>query len=79
MGGSALSPLLTLSSPLSFSSSVYLILSPLLVLMLQEPTPGTCVTVCGTTAPDACAEACQRAVCVNLHQVMTWRMTWHIT
>eukprot|EP00242_Pyramimonas_sp_CCMP2087_P016820 CAMPEP_0198210894 /NCGR_PEP_ID=MMETSP1445-20131203/22506_1 /TAXON_ID=36898 /ORGANISM="Pyramimonas sp., Strain CCMP2087" /LENGTH=100 /DNA_ID=CAMNT_0043885059 /DNA_START=173 /DNA_END=472 /DNA_ORIENTATION=- len=40
--------------------------------LAKEPTPNTCVTVCGTNAMDACTEACQRAVCVNLHQVPAW-------
>ncbi|KAK9795212.1 hypothetical protein WJX73_001275 [Symbiochloris irregularis] len=38
----------------------------------KDPTPNTCVTVCGTSATDACTEACQRAVCTSLHQVPAW-------
>lgn len=40
--------------------------------LAKDPTPGTCVTVCGAARADACAEACQRAVCANLHQVPAW-------
>ena len=39
---------------------------------LQDPTPNTCVTVCGASRDDACGEACQRAVCASLHQVPAW-------
>lgn len=35
----------------------------------KDPTPNTCVTVCGTSGEDACVDACQRAVCANMHQV----------
>ncbi|KAK9830969.1 hypothetical protein WJX81_003854 [Elliptochloris bilobata] len=40
--------------------------------LAKDPTPGTCVTVCGVGSQDACNEACQRAVCTNLHQPQ-WR------
>lgn len=40
--------------------------------LAKDPTPGTCVTVCGAARADACSEACQRAVCANLHQVPAW-------
>lgn len=40
--------------------------------LLQDATPNTCVTVCGVSARDACAEACQRSVCVVPHQVPAW-------
>lgn len=75
----------------------------------QEPTPNTCVTVCGISsasgpaclqtlgvsccasgcaagrwahahraraATDACTEACQRAVCLNTHQVCAPALCW---
>jgi len=38
----------------------------------KDVTPGTCVTVCGTSPSDSCAEACQRAVCSGNHQVPQW-------
>ncbi|CAD7697487.1 unnamed protein product [Ostreobium quekettii] len=38
----------------------------------KDPTPGTCVTVCGVSDADACTDACQRAVCINMHQVPAW-------
>lgn len=38
----------------------------------QDPTPNTCVTVCGVSSRDACAEACQRSVCAVPHQVPAW-------
>ena len=38
----------------------------------QEPTPGSCVTVCGVSATDACTDACGRSVCTNVHQVPAW-------
>jgi len=38
----------------------------------KDPTPNTCVTVCGVGAQDACTEACQQAVCTNMHQVPAW-------
>ncbi|KAK9866692.1 hypothetical protein WJX84_004268 [Apatococcus fuscideae] len=38
----------------------------------KDPTPNTCVTVCGTSTHDACVDACQRAVCANMHQVPAW-------
>ncbi|KAL1822963.1 hypothetical protein ACET3Z_009741 [Daucus carota] len=41
----------------------------------KEPTPDTCVTVCGVSELDACADACARTVCVNQHQVPNWNDT----
>ncbi|GMH43903.1 hypothetical protein BSKO_11837 [Bryopsis sp. KO-2023] len=38
----------------------------------KDSSPGTCVTVCGVSAGDACSDACQRAVCANMHQVPAW-------
>ncbi|KAK1325461.1 Uncharacterized protein QJS10_CPA01g02908 [Acorus calamus] len=38
----------------------------------KDPTPETCVTVCGVSEIDACADACARTVCVNQHQVPNW-------
>lgn len=38
----------------------------------KDPTRNTCVTVCGTSAVDACRDACLRTACVNLHQVPAW-------
>ncbi|KAJ0100784.1 hypothetical protein Patl1_05750 [Pistacia atlantica] len=38
----------------------------------KDPTIDTCVTVCGVSAIDACADACVRTVCVNQHQVPNW-------
>jgi hypothetical protein len=38
----------------------------------QDVTTDTCVTVCGTSSEDACIEACQKAVCSNMHQVPAW-------
>lgn len=38
----------------------------------KDPTPNTCVTVCGASELDACAEACARTVCVNQHHVPNW-------
>ncbi|OMO57606.1 hypothetical protein COLO4_35234 [Corchorus olitorius] len=35
-------------------------------------TTDTCVTVCGVSGVDACADACARAVCANQHQVPNW-------
>ncbi|WIA12841.1 hypothetical protein OEZ85_006468 [Tetradesmus obliquus] len=40
--------------------------------LAKEPTRDTCVTVCGVSAHDACADACQRAVCSVPHQVPAW-------
>ncbi|KAD2393736.1 hypothetical protein E3N88_40713 [Mikania micrantha] len=34
----------------------------------KDPEPNTCVTVCGVSELDACADACARTVCVNQHQ-----------
>ncbi|CAN6443302.1 Uncharacterized protein EJ110_NYTH08302 [Nymphaea thermarum] len=38
----------------------------------KEPTPDTCVTVCGVSQIDACADACARTVCVLPHHVPNW-------
>ncbi|XVE95192.1 hypothetical protein REPUB_Repub02eG0075200 [Reevesia pubescens] len=38
----------------------------------KDPTTDTCVTVCGVSEVDACADACARTVCVNQHQVPNW-------
>ncbi|KAK0577300.1 hypothetical protein LWI29_030989 [Acer saccharum] len=38
----------------------------------KDPTVDTCVTVCGVSELDACADACARTVCVNQHQVPNW-------
>eukprot|EP00271_Cylindrocystis_brebissonii_P009122 TRINITY_DN23782_c0_g1_i1.p1 TRINITY_DN23782_c0_g1~~TRINITY_DN23782_c0_g1_i1.p1 ORF type:complete len:122 (+),score=6.65 TRINITY_DN23782_c0_g1_i1:252-617(+) len=38
----------------------------------KDPTPDTCVTVCGVSEEDACAEACRMSVCVNQHHVPNW-------
>ncbi|XP_061356805.1 uncharacterized protein At5g64816 [Gastrolobium bilobum] len=38
----------------------------------KDPIPDTCVTVCGVSDLDACADACARTVCVNQHQVPNW-------
>ncbi|XP_060199050.1 uncharacterized protein At5g64816-like [Lycium barbarum] len=38
----------------------------------KDPMPDTCVTVCGVSELDACADACARTVCVNQHQVPNW-------
>ncbi|KAL0368350.1 UNVERIFIED_CONTAM: hypothetical protein Scaly_1053900 [Sesamum calycinum] len=38
----------------------------------KEPIPDTCVTVCGVSELNACADACARTVCVNQHQVPNW-------
>ncbi|CAN6285432.1 unnamed protein product, partial [Urochloa humidicola] len=38
----------------------------------KDPIPETCVTVCGVSELDACADACARTVCVNQHQVPNW-------
>lgn len=38
----------------------------------KDPTTDTCVTVCGISELDACADACARTVCVNQHQVPNW-------
>ncbi|KAF2311727.1 hypothetical protein GH714_026408 [Hevea brasiliensis] len=38
----------------------------------KDPTIDTCVTVCGVSELDACADACARTVCVNQHQVPNW-------
>ncbi|XVF39632.1 hypothetical protein PTKIN_Ptkin01aG0049300 [Pterospermum kingtungense] len=38
----------------------------------KDPVTDTCITVCGVSEVDACADACARAVCVNQHQVPNW-------
>ncbi|KAF2319705.1 hypothetical protein GH714_018113 [Hevea brasiliensis] len=38
----------------------------------KDPTVDSCVTVCGVSELDACADACARTVCVNQHQVPNW-------
>ncbi|PQP98195.1 uncharacterized protein Pyn_30670 [Prunus yedoensis var. nudiflora] len=39
----------------------------------KDPIPDTCVTVCGVSELDACADACARRYgCVNQHQVPNW-------
>lgn len=38
----------------------------------KDPMLDTCVTVCGVSELDACADACARTVCVNQHQVPNW-------
>ena len=38
----------------------------------KDPIPETCVTVCGVSELDACADACARTVCDNQHQVPNW-------
>ncbi|XP_038982365.1 uncharacterized protein At5g64816-like [Phoenix dactylifera] len=38
----------------------------------KDPTPNACVTVCGVSELDACADACARTVCVHQHQVPNW-------
>lgn len=40
--------------------------------LAKDPTPNNCVTVCGVSSNDACVEACQRAVCSEMHQVPDW-------
>ncbi|KAL0041538.1 hypothetical protein WJX79_006787 [Trebouxia sp. C0005] len=40
--------------------------------LAKDPVPNTCVTVCGTSATDACTEACQKTVCTNMQQVPAW-------
>ncbi len=38
----------------------------------KDPTPDTCVTVCGVSEVDACGEACALCVCANAHHVPNW-------
>lgn len=38
----------------------------------KDPTPDTCVTVCGVSEVDACGEACALSVCANAHHVPNW-------
>ncbi|GBF93207.1 hypothetical protein Rsub_05939 [Raphidocelis subcapitata] len=40
--------------------------------LAKDPTPHSCITVCGVSAHDACVEACQRSVCSIPHQVPAW-------
>mmetsp|Transcript_11646 Transcript_11646/g.41930 ORF Transcript_11646/g.41930 Transcript_11646/m.41930 type:complete len:123 (+) Transcript_11646:83-451(+) len=40
--------------------------------LAKDPTPNTCVTVCGSSGIDACTEACQRSVCSAPHSVPSW-------
>eukprot|EP00850_Spirogloea_muscicola_P021630 SM000256S08684 [mRNA] locus=s256:47223:48161:+ [translate_table: standard] len=35
----------------------------------KDPTPATCVTVCGVSELDACTEACRRSVCASWHHL----------
>ena len=39
----------------------------------KDPTPNSCVTVCGSSGIDACTEACQRCVCSLPHTVPAWQ------
>ncbi|WOL13895.1 hypothetical protein Cni_G22675 [Canna indica] len=38
----------------------------------ENPPLDTCITVCGVSELDACADACVRTVCSNQHQVPNW-------
>lgn len=38
----------------------------------KDPHPNTCVTVCGVSEVDACADACARTVCSNQHHIPNW-------
>ncbi|XP_058100036.1 uncharacterized protein At5g64816-like [Magnolia sinica] len=38
----------------------------------KDPTPNTCITICGDSELDACGDACAQTVCVNQHQVPNW-------
>ncbi|XP_024534455.1 uncharacterized protein At5g64816-like [Selaginella moellendorffii] len=38
----------------------------------KDVTPNSCVTVCGVSDLDACAEACARSVCSTQHHVPNW-------
>lgn len=38
----------------------------------KSPAPNDCVIVCGTSATDACTEACQKTVCKNMHDIPAW-------
>lgn len=38
----------------------------------KDPTPNTCVTVCGVSELDACTDACTRSVCANQHHLPNW-------
>jgi len=40
--------------------------------LAKEPTSNACVTVCGMSATDSCAEACERVICANPHSVPAW-------
>ncbi|KAH7440002.1 hypothetical protein KP509_04G087200 [Ceratopteris richardii] len=35
-------------------------------------TPPTCVTSCGVSDVDACADACARTLCANPHHIPSW-------
>lgn len=38
----------------------------------KDPTPDTCVTVCGVSEVDACTDACAASVCANQHHLPNW-------
>jgi hypothetical protein len=38
----------------------------------KDPTEHACVTVCGMSSGDSCAEACERVICANPHSVPSW-------
>ena len=38
----------------------------------KDPTPSTCVTVCGESELACCTEACRMTVCVIPHHVPNW-------
>lgn len=38
----------------------------------KDGTPDACVTVCGLNELDACADACMRSVCSNVHNIPNW-------
>ncbi|PRQ31086.1 putative sodium/calcium exchanger membrane region, EF-hand domain pair [Rosa chinensis] len=38
----------------------------------KDPIPDTCVTVCGVSELDVCADACALTICVNQHQLPNW-------
>ena len=40
--------------------------------LAKDPTPQSCVTICGVSRIDSCTESCQRVVCMNMHQVPAW-------
>lgn len=45
---------------------------PCQLLPMQDVAPGTCVTVCGASAADACVTACTRGICINPQSVPQW-------